>query len=214
VTIHDDPACPGGGNAAKVTVPFSILITGLTPNSTTSQLFVTDKDAKPEIVYGPITIPNVDAEGTSCIEVQNAPAGVWKIDVVEEGSGFTDSKVFTIESTEPTTTTTTAPTTSMPTTTTTTAAPTTTTSVASTTTTTTRPPQSTTTTIPAEVVHRPGSELPWVIVFDATTQQPPPPTELPLTGAQTAAAIAVGVLLVGAGLLLLRAGRPSMRSPQ
>ena len=97
-------------------VPFSVGITGLTPFSTTSQLFVTDKDAKPEIVYGPITIPNVDDRGNSCIEVENAPTGLWKVDVVEEGSGFTDSKVFTVEGTEPTTTTASTP----PTTTTTT----------------------------------------------------------------------------------------------
>jgi hypothetical protein len=60
---------------------------------------------------------------------------LWKIDVVEQGSGFTDSKVFAIEESEtppiitlpPITTTTLAPATTLPSSTTTTSAPSTTT---------------------------------------------------------------------------------------
>src|SRR5262245_34659668 len=97
ITVKDEPECAGSGNSSKVTVPFSILITGLTPLSETSVGYVTDMDANPKVLYGPITIPNVDAQGNTCIEVLRAPPGQWKIDVVEEGSGFTDSKVITVE---------------------------------------------------------------------------------------------------------------------
>jgi hypothetical protein len=38
VTVYDDPGCAGGGNAAHVTPPFSIGITGLEPFSQTSCL--------------------------------------------------------------------------------------------------------------------------------------------------------------------------------
>ena len=73
---------------------------------------------------------------------------MWKIDVVEQGSGFTDSKVFAIEESEtppiitlpPITTTTLAPATTLPSSTTTTSAPSTT--------------QATTTTTLAPVVYR------------------------------------------------------------
>ncbi len=116
VTIYDEPGCSGVAllNEAKVTVPFSILATGLTPFSTTSQAFATDLDAQPNIRYGPITIPAVGSDGTVCAEVLSAPAGRWKIEVIEEGSGFTDSKVFTIEPSTPPPTTAT-PTTAPPT---------------------------------------------------------------------------------------------------
>ena len=290
ITVYDNPGCFGlavKGNSAKVTVAFSVAITGLTPNSTTSQLFVTDKDAQPDIVYGPITIPNVDDQGRVCMEVEDAPPGTWKIDVVEEGSGSTDSKVIEVEAPEPTTTTstatttTTAPTTTtstvptttttvpttsttstVPSTTTTTAAttttttatttttttaattttttapsttttvpgttttssttttaapttttteaPTTTTSVASTTTSTTTPAQTTTTAISAEAIHLPGSELPWVIVFDPPAQATPSTSttsDLPRTGVDVGAAVALASGLVGIGLALRRTGR-------
>ena len=291
ITVYDQSGMLGiaaRGDSAKVTVAFSIAITGLTPNSTTSQLFVTDKDAQPDIVYGPITIPNVDGQGFVCMEVENAPPGTWKIDVVEEGSGFTDSKVFNVEAPEPTTTTSTA--------TTTTTAPTTTRHPLSQQ---RRPPcrrrarhpqcldhnddhgdnhnydldnddnhnydrdnhnydraidhnddarynnhvfndddrcanhnhdrsadnddigsvdddlnddarETTTTTSSAEAIHLPGSELPWVIVFDPPAQairQPRRHRSLPRTGANAGAAVALGSGLVGIGLALRRAGR-------
>jgi LPXTG-motif cell wall-anchored protein len=149
VTLYDASDCPGHGNSARVTPPFSVGITGLEPFAADALVYVTDKDAKPDVVYGPGTITDVPASGAVCIDVVSAPPGKWKIDVVEQGSGFTDSKVFTIEGGSPATTvpvtTTTTPRTSttlLPTTTTvpastTTGAPTTTTSAPTTTTTTT-----------------------------------------------------------------------------
>ena len=95
VTIYDSIGCSKDIRAAKVTVPFSIGVTGLQPNSST-EFFVTDKDANPDVVYGP-GIFTADDEGNICLDIFDAPAGTWKIDVVEQGSGFTDSKVFTIE---------------------------------------------------------------------------------------------------------------------
>ncbi len=92
---HDERNCPGNANSAKVTIPFSVGATGLAP-STTAQLYVTDKDSNPEVTYGPATI-TADESGTVCLNILAAPAGMWKVDVVEQGSGFTDSKVFEIE---------------------------------------------------------------------------------------------------------------------
>jgi len=126
ITIFDETGCVGSGNAAKVDVPFSMGITGLQPFATDAEMFVTDKDESPEIMYGPIGIDLVDGQGNACIDVFNAPPGLWKVDVVEQGNGFTDSKVFTIVG-PPASTTTSEPTTE-PTT-----VPTTTTSTASTT---------------------------------------------------------------------------------
>ena len=57
---------------------------------------MTDKDSNPEVTSGPATI-TADANGTVCLNILAAPAGSWKVDVVEQGSGFTDSKVFEIE---------------------------------------------------------------------------------------------------------------------
>jgi hypothetical protein len=206
VEIFDEPGCFGVAirNDAKVTVPFSILVTGLTAGSTTSQFFVTDLNVAPPVEYGPFTIPPVGSDGTVCAEVLSAPAGHWMVEVVEEGSGFRDSKAFIIEPT-PTTTTTAPPTTAPPTTPPpTTAPPTTTTGAPSTTTT-------PTTTIAAEVIRRPWSELPWVIVFSTTASTPtttaPTTSSLPSTGAGAVAAIAVGGVLVLTGLPLLRAAR-------
>jgi LPXTG-motif cell wall-anchored protein len=214
VTIHDDPNCEGQGNAAKVTPPFSVAITGLAPNSTTSQVYVTDKDAHPEIIYGPFLIPNVDGQGTSCININDAPAGTWKVDVVEDGSGFTDSKVFSIED-DPTS----APTT--------TAAPTTTTTA-----------PSATTTTPPPIAH-PWSLLPWTIgpltsvptttvptspttasastttasaQVEAAIQTPSDPDALPRTGQSSAGAIVAVIVLSAGALLLIVVGKRSRSS--
>ena len=97
MTIYDSIGCSKDIRAAKVTVPFSIGVTGLAPNSST-EIFMTDKDAKPDVVYGP-GIFTADENGNICLDIFDAPAGTWKIDVVEQGSGFTDSKVFTVEET-------------------------------------------------------------------------------------------------------------------
>ena len=98
VTIYDERNCPGNANSPQVTIPFSFGVTGLVPLSS-AQVFVTDKDSQPEVTYGPATI-RADATGNVCLNINVAPAGSWKVDVVEQGSGFTDSKVFTIEGLE------------------------------------------------------------------------------------------------------------------
>ena len=98
VTIYDSTGCVSDVRDAKVTVPFSIGITGLRPNSSTL-IFVTDKDAQPDIVYGP-GIFTADENGNICLDILEAPVGLWKIDVFEQGSGFTDSKVFAIGESE------------------------------------------------------------------------------------------------------------------
>src|SRR5262245_52488686 len=104
VRVSDELDCPPGGNDPTVGVPFSIEITGLIPFTDEAQMFVTDMDEK--IEYGPIMIQDVDKQGRACVNVLRAPPGQWKIEVVEQGSGFTDSKVITIEGPpEPTTTT-------------------------------------------------------------------------------------------------------------
>jgi hypothetical protein len=42
VTIFDERNCPGSANSAKVTIPFSVGVTGLAPLST-AQIYVTDR---------------------------------------------------------------------------------------------------------------------------------------------------------------------------
>lgn len=220
VTIYDDPGCVGNGNAAKVTVPFSVLITGLTPFSQSSTLYVTDKDAKPEVTYGPFTIPNVDGQGVACLDVIVAPAGSWKVDVVEEGSGFTDSKVFTIEGppAPPTVPPQTSPFTAPPPP--TTGSPTTSGSVPSKSTTTLTPttaPASSSTIAPATLpgIALPWSRVPWAVLPaappQATTTAPPSPTDpvpgLPPTGYSNRNWIVASGLLVGLGIIVLTVSR-------
>jgi len=209
VTIYDDLDCLAKANTAKVTVPFSIGVTGLDPFSTNTLVWVTDKDAKPEIVYGPATLMNVPESGDVCLNALAAPSGLWKIDV-SEPNGFTDSKVFTIEDSAVTTTTvptTTVPTTTIPTTTTTTGSPSTTTSTA---------PVPTTTTNPTgPPVEKPFRDLPWVFerpeliaaptVATTTTGAVP----LPITGAtsSTVPVAALAVAMITAGAFALPVGR-------
>jgi hypothetical protein len=222
VTIYDSVGCSSDVRAAKVTIPFSIGVTGLAPSSST-EIFVTDKDAQPDIVYGPGTF-TADQNGNICLDIFDAPPGTWKIDVVEQGSGFTDSKVFTIEGTPapiislPSTTTTIpastttqastttlAPTTTQPSTT-TTLAPTTT--LATTTTSpgsTTSPPITTPTTAPVAppvtepAVTRPFDELPWVIQEVESTSA----ASIPKTGGTAVIPAAVAVSLLGLGGLAI-----------
>jgi LPXTG-motif cell wall-anchored protein len=192
ITVFDETGCVGSGNAAKVDVPFSIGITGLEPFATDAVMFVTDKDASPQIMYGPISIDLVDGQGNACIDVFRAPPGLWKVDVLEQGNGFTDSKVFTIVGplastttseppTIPSTTTSTTSTTVPPSTSTTeeehgtsTTTSTSTSVPPSTSTTTVGPGTSTTsstsTSVPSRTstttpgtISRPGSDLPWTL---------------------------------------------------
>ena len=198
VTIFDAENCPGHANSPKVTPPFSIGITGLEPFSTDTLMYVTDKDAKPEVTYGPATLRGVDAHGAVCINVLWAPAGKWKIDVVTPGNNGSKSKVFTVEGPPATTTTKPVTTTTKPVTTTTTTAPNSTTTpptgsttLPTSTTTTTPPSVSTTaptsTTLPALTtttnpsgnpsvppVRLPITRLPWD--FERPEQIGPPPT--------------------------------------
>jgi hypothetical protein len=229
VTVYDATGCTGSGNAPQVTPPFSVLITGLTPNSTTSQLYVTSKDTNPEVTYGPYIIPNVDSHGVSCLNVNQAPAGTWKIDVVEEGSGFTNSKVITVLPTTPTTTTTiappppppttVAPTTVAPTTTTvapttTTVGPTTTTPGSTTTGPTTVPPPPpppttavTPTTVPPPSTTPPPVPFPWNI--DPVTPPDDVPAVLPATGSSLGLGLAVAVAAIGVGAVAVVLARRS-----
>jgi hypothetical protein len=214
VAIFDESGCAGAGNSAKVTLPFSVGITGLTPLSTTSVLYVTDKDAQPDVIYGPYTIPSVDIQGASCLEVTSAPAGTWKVDVVEEGSGFTDSKVFTIEdpNAPPTIVATTIPPTTEPALT-TEPAPTSTDGSTPTTTTppSTLPAEPTTpTTLPS--ISRPWEQLPWTIrpitrPTAPNTSRAPDSGALPGTGAATGVTLAASVGMIVLGLLALVASR-------
>ena len=234
--------------------------------------------AQPNIKYGPITIPPVGSDGTVCAEVLSAPAGHWKIEVVEEGSGFTGQQGVHHRANYPdddhqrrrrpprrrppprppprrqrppttatrpprtTTTTTEPPTTTAPTNdhhdarppsrhhhdnhradnaprrrpprpttvpTTTAATPTTTAPTTTHNENATRRPRRQRS--PLQVIRRPGSELPWVIVFSTTASTPtttaPTTSSLPSTGAGAVAAIAVGGVLVLVGLPLLRVAR-------
>jgi hypothetical protein len=223
VTIYDERNCAAAGNAAKVTVPFSIGVTGLRPFSEV-QIFVTDKDAKPEVTYGPGLI-KADQNGNVCLNLLSAPVGSWKVDVVEQGSGFTDSKVFTVEGlTLPTVPTsqpppppppTIAPSTSAPAgSTTTTAAGSTTTSVGSSTTSTlaTTAP---TTSVPVATsgpsvpgLSVPFAVLPWV--FEQTPVEPGTPvpiaTAVAGTGSLPASGASMTARVGGLALALLGVG--------
>ena len=95
VTIYDSIGCSTDDRDAKVTVPFS-MGSPASPRTRRPSFFATDKDAKPEIVYGPREF-TADENGIICLDILEAQSGTWKVDVVEQGSGFTDSKVFTIE---------------------------------------------------------------------------------------------------------------------
>ena len=99
-------------------------------------------------VFGPFVV-TTDADGQFCERVNQARPTRWKVDLLEPGSGFTDSKVITVFPSVPDTTTTVpgqTTTTTVPGQTTTTTASTTTTSTTLPPTTTTTPPTTTTTT--------------------------------------------------------------------
>ena len=122
--------CSGGGNAAKVVTPFSVGGRKYPPNTDLS-LYATDMATNE--VFGPFVV-TTDEEGSFCERVNRARATHWKIDLVEPGNGFTDSKVVQVLAPPVTTTTTALTTTTAPGQTTTTTASTTSTSTTSTTT--------------------------------------------------------------------------------
>jgi hypothetical protein len=203
VTVFDATDCPGHANSAKVTPPFSIGITGLAPSSTDALIYVTDKDAKPEVVYGPATLEGVDAHGSICINLLFAPPGLWKIDVVDPSNGYKKSKVFTVESAPTTTTRPKVTTTTRPKPIGSTTTPTSTSS--------TRPPS--TTTDPANAPEtEPFPDLPWTLerpeqigpppsVVTTTTVTNTSPGSLPQTGPGSAVplgGLAVALLTLGA----------------
>lgn len=157
--VFDSPDCTGNGNAPKVTVPFSVGGRSY-PANTEMEIYATDKRA--DETFGPFTV-TTNADGAFCARVNAARETQWKIDLVEPGSGFTDSKVIWVEPATPTPTTVPVTTTIAPTTTTpaTTSAPTTTTPSPTTT-------VSATTTIPGSTTV-PGSTTTVVGVTTTTT---------------------------------------------
>ena len=177
VKVFDDADCHGNGHSSSVTPPFSIGVTGLSPSSTEASVSITDKDAMPDIIYGPATLEHVDKHGDACLNVLTALAGSWKIEVVEPSNGYNKSKVFRVEGTTTTTTTTTRP----PTTTTSTRPPTTTTSTRPpATTTSTRPPATTTTRPPTTTTRPPTTTTrPTTTTQPPTTARPPTSSSLP-----------------------------------
>ncbi len=87
---YDSPDCIGNGNAPKVTVPFSVGGRSY-PANTELQIYATDKRA--DETFGPFTV-TTNADGAFCARVNAARETQWKIDLIEPGSGFTDSKVI------------------------------------------------------------------------------------------------------------------------
>jgi LPXTG-motif cell wall-anchored protein len=182
--VYQSTNCTGlaeRSNDSKVSVPFSVGGRNY-PANIQLELFAVDLNTDPNDVFGPFVV-TTDAEGRFCERVSQARTTHWKIDLVEPGSGFTDSKVIevvapTVPTTslpgQATTTTTAITTTSLPGQTTTSAASTTTTS---TTTSTTVPGQTTTTALPTTTT-----------VSTTTTLPPPTATTAPTTTAPTTTA--------------------------
>ena len=205
--MFDSPDCTGNGNAARVTVPASVGGRNYPP-LISMQLFATDMATGER--FGPY-VATTNADGSFCERVVSARPTRWKIDLVEPGSGFTDSKVVTVLAPPPASTTTVAPTTTavatttVPVTTTTVGGPTTTDSGATTTasTVTTSTVEATTTTlVDSEGV--PPIELVPVPV--------PPSWTLPDTGS-TSSSLSLGAVLVVLGGLLMLAVRRRAQLP-
>jgi LPXTG-motif cell wall-anchored protein len=166
--VYDTPDCTGQGTASTVTPPFSIGGRNYPPNEPMS-LFVTYQATGER--FGPLTFVT-DSNGAFCLLVNRAlPPGEWKIDILQPGSGFTDSKVIIVGPDAPTTTT--APPTSAPST----LPPSTSTAPTST----VDPPPATTTPPPttesAASTSTPSPEFPWDVL-----PVPPPSSLLPSTG--------------------------------
>lgn len=193
--VFDTPDCTGQGNSPRVTVPASVGGRNYPPNID-MDLYATDMTTGER--FGPF-VTHTNGNGDFCEQVVKARATRWKIDLIEPGSGFTDSKVVTVLSPPPTATTTTTPTTIAPTTTaavTTTTAAVTTTSGAVTTTTaavTTTTAAATTTTI-VDSGSRPIEILPAPV---------PPEWSLPPTGTPATDQGLWALLLVALGAVLV-----------
>ena len=160
--VYQSTNCSGlaeRSNDPKVSTPFSIGGRNY-PANIDMELFATDLNSDPNETFGPFVV-TTDAEGRFCQRVNQARPTHWKIDLVEPGSGFTDSKVIMVLPSAPVTTTTlpgqTTTTTTVPGQTTTTASTTTTSTTlpTTTTTTTTTVPTTTTTAAPTTTTTEP-----------------------------------------------------------
>lgn len=183
--VFDSPDCTGAGNSPKVTVPASVGGRDYPPNID-MDIYATDTATGER--FGPY-VAHTNGNGDFCERVVTARATKWKIDLVEPGSGFTDSKVVTVLSSPPPATTTTAPATTTPTTiaptttaaTTTTLAGTTTSGVTTTAAVTTTTAATTTTGV-ATTTTLVGSSGPPIELVPAPV---PPEWSLPATGSAT-----------------------------
>ena len=197
--VYDSSNCTGNGNAAVVTVPFSVGGRNYPPNIEMTA-YATDMNTGERV--GPFVV-TTNSSGAFCEQVVRARATRWKIDLVEPGNGSTDSKVVRVNPSPPPTTvpTTTSPVTTTPATTvpvttspgTTTTAPGGTSTTAPSVTTTTS--LSTTTTV--------DSEAP----IELVPIDPPDSWTLPGTGSATGMPAAVALVLVGCGLIATLAAR-------
>ena len=167
-------------NDPHVSVPFSVGGRNY-PANIELRLFAYDLNTDPNDVFGPF-VTTTDADGRFCELVFQARPTHWKIDLVEPGSGFTDSKVITVIPSAPPTTTTLPSTTTPTTAITTTSVPgqTTTTTASTTTTSTTVPGQTTTVATTTTTLPPTTTTLP-----PTTTTVPPTTTTAPTTTAPT-----------------------------
>ncbi len=172
-------------NDPTVTVPFSMGGRNY-PANIDLQLFATDHPNGD--VSGPFTV-TTDAQGRFCERVNQARPTQWKINLIEPGGLFTDSKVITVLPTAPPETTTTA----APGQTTTTVAGQTTTAAA----TTTAVPGQSTTTVAATTSVPPTEDL----GFEVEPVPVPPEVILPATGSDTNELTAIAVALLATGMI-------------
>jgi hypothetical protein len=196
--VFDSPDCTGDGNAAKVTVPASVGGRDYPPDIDLD-LYATDTATGER--FGPF-VARTNGNGDFCEQVVRARATKWKIELIEPGSGFTDSKVVTVLSSPPATTTTAPATTIAPTTTaaTTTIAPTTTAAVTTTVAVTTTTTAATTTAAAATtttIVDSGGGPIELVPV------PVPPEWSLPATGAAAAGQATWALLFMVLGGVLV-----------
>jgi len=220
--VYDTPNCVGAGNSAKVTMPASVGGRGYPPNID-MDIYATDKNTNER--FGPFVV-TTNGDGAFCAEVVDARATHWKIDLVEPGSGNTDSKVVTVLAPPTPPTTTVPPTTIAPTTSTTTPATTTTTVGASTTTsqgTTTTSQGTTTTTVAPSTTPATTTTAVTTTTVEGSGGPPidieqvpvPPDWTLPATGAAPSTSLrwALGFLVVGALLVAMTRRARSAQAP-
>ncbi len=206
--VFDSPDCTGNGNAPRVTVPASVGGRNYPP-LISMQLFATDMATRER--FGPF-VATTDANGSFCERVERARSARWKIDLIEPGSGSTDSKVVTVLAPPPASTTTVAPTTTAAATTT---VPVTTTTVGGTTTTdsgtTTTASTATTSTVAATTTTLVDSEV--VPPIELVPVPVPPSWALPGTGSTSSTPLSLGAMLVVLGGLLMLAVRRRAQPP-